>query len=183
MRSDLEPVVFLNAATPSSLYKPMSFLLYFLRILFNIELSTNSQTLAQSYTPMVTSKRFPSLFIQGFSLLNKSDFLAWYITCMSSLLISVIFFAKLSALINSFSDIDEQKSFMSKIGDLYLFLSGILRNHPIHLCASFHCLILRKFLSQRFMLLRMLLLIRRIIFRRFYLVMNNFLKLLEKHFP
>ena len=67
----------------------------------------NFQTLTLSNAPMVTSKRFPSLFIQGFSLLNKSDFPAWYIICMSSLLISVISFAKLSVLVNSFSDIGE----------------------------------------------------------------------------
>ena len=48
-----------------------------------------------------------------------------------SLLISVISFAKLSAFVNSFSDIDGQKSFMSKIANLYLFLSRTLRNHSI----------------------------------------------------
>ena len=67
---------------------------------------TDSQTSAPSYALIVTSNSFPSLIIQGFSLLNKSDFLAWYIIYMSSLLISVIYFAKLSALVNSFSDID-----------------------------------------------------------------------------
>ena len=67
---------------------------------------TDSQTSAPSYALIVTSNRFPSLIIQGFSLRNKSDFLAWHIIYMFSLLISVVYFAKLSALVNSFSDID-----------------------------------------------------------------------------
>ena len=68
---------------------------------------TNSQSSASSYAPMVTSERFHSLFIQGFSLLNKSESLASYIIFMSSQLISAISFAKLSALLNSFSDISK----------------------------------------------------------------------------
>ena len=93
IHSDLGPFILFNTARPASLYKSTSLLLYFSLILFNIKMPTNSQTSASSYAPMVTSKMFPSLYIQGFSLLNKSDFLAWYIICMSSVLISVISFA------------------------------------------------------------------------------------------
>ena len=67
---------------------------------------SNSLTLGPSYGPMVTSKRFPSLFLQGFSLLNKSDFPTWYIVHMFSLLTSVIPFGKLSALVNRLSEVD-----------------------------------------------------------------------------
>ena len=88
---DSLPHIFLNTAMPSSQYKPMSFLFYFSLILFNIKMPINSQTSAPSYAPIVTSKRFPSLFIQSFSLLKKSDFLTWCIICMSSLLISITF--------------------------------------------------------------------------------------------
>ena len=142
----------------------MSFLSYFSLILFHIKMPTDSQTLAPSYALIVTSNRFPSLIIQGFSLLNKSDFLAWYIIYMSSLLISVIYFAKLIALVNSFSDIDGWNSFISKIANLYLFLSGILRKHSITSLVSFHWLILRESLSWWFILSRMFLLIRSISF-------------------
>ena len=67
----------------ANVYKSMTFLLNFLLILFK---STYSQTSAPSRVPIMTSKRFP-FFIQGFSLLNRSEFLAWYIICMSSILI------------------------------------------------------------------------------------------------
>ena len=50
----------------------------FCLLVCTLKMPTNSQTSAPSYVPIVTSKRFPSLFIQGFSLLNKSDFLEWY---------------------------------------------------------------------------------------------------------
>ena len=106
IRFDSGPLIFLNTARSSSLYKPMSFLSYFSLILFHIKMPTDSQTSAPSYALIVTSNRFPSLIIQGFSLRNKSDFLAWHIIYMSSLLISVVYFAKLSALVNSFSDIE-----------------------------------------------------------------------------
>ena len=96
-----------NTVRPSSLYKLKSFLLCFSLILFNVKMRTNSQISARPYALILTTKRFSSLFIQGFSLQNKSDFLAWYIICISSLLISDVPFVKLSALVNSFSDIDE----------------------------------------------------------------------------
>ena len=78
------------------------------------------------------------------------------------------FFAKLSALVNSFSDIGEEKSFISKMANLYLFISGILRNHSITLLVSFHWLILRESRSWWFILSRMFLLIHStyFIFRR-----------------
>ena len=44
--------------------------------------------------------RFPVLFKGGFSLLNKRDFMACYLT------LRTFSFRKLSALVNSFSDID-----------------------------------------------------------------------------
>ena len=113
--------------------------------------------------PMVTPKRFPSLFIQGFSLLNKSEFLAKYIICMYFLLISVIYFAKLNALVSSFSDIDGQK-FMPNMVNLYLFSSGNLRNHSITSLVSFHLLILRESLSLWFILSKTFLLIQHISF-------------------
>ena len=53
---------------------------------------------------------------------------------------------------------------MSKIANLYLFLSGILRNHSITPLVSFHWLILRESLSWWFILSRMFLLIRPISF-------------------
>ena len=67
--------------------------------------------------------------------------------------LSVISFAKLSALVNGFSDIDGQISFMLKIVNLYLFLSGILRTYSITLPVSFHWLILRESLSMSRMFL------------------------------
>ena len=48
---------------------------------------------------------------------------------------------------------------MSKIANLYLFLSGILGNHSITSLVSFHWLIFRESLSWWFILLRMFLLI------------------------
>ena len=90
IRSDSGPLIILNTTRPLSLHNPTSFLLYFSLILFNIKIPANSQTSAPSYTPMVTSKMFSSLFIYGFSLLNKSGFLAWYICCMSYLVVFLI---------------------------------------------------------------------------------------------
>ena len=60
----------------------------------------NFQTSAPSYASTVTSKMFPSLFIQGFSLINKSN------KHVYSADIRFFFFAKLNVLVNSFSDID-----------------------------------------------------------------------------
>ena len=79
------PLVFLNTAKPSSLYKPMSFLMYMRESWWSIKIPTSSQTSAPSYTPIVTSNNPLSFLIQICCLLKSRDFLACLMMALSPL--------------------------------------------------------------------------------------------------
>ena len=105
--SDLLPVMFLKAASPSSLYRPMFSLPYFLANLCSMNIPTSTHISAPSLLPIVTSNDpLPFFFTHGFVLSKRRDFRACMIICLSSSDMVVYWPANLRDSNNNFSVMD-----------------------------------------------------------------------------
>ena len=106
VRSISGPDLFLRTASPSSRYKPRSFVGMIFVSLFKINSPTSSHISAPSKDPIVTSNSESLFFIQASFSLNRSDFLECSIIWIASSSIWVNNLAKEMAADRSFSVIE-----------------------------------------------------------------------------
>ena len=91
------PFKFFTTIKPSSLYNPTSFWMMSFVGCDNINIPRSSNTLAQSWLPIVTSKQNSDFFFHVLILWNSKEFLLCFIIRMSSLLMLIFVFANAMA--------------------------------------------------------------------------------------